>query len=346
MVLLLLVVGCGAPPAQVSPYLGAVVALQDASSLALVDLDGASTGTLPLSTEEDGVLVPWMIHNVQVAPDRRTAIATAMRPMDDSGTWTGIADQLVVVDLATLGVRRCTLDVGLGAAHVVTDGATAWITGYDQDRVVVVDLATCATTDRWPLPPGTGPHGLRRSVDGASVYVAGLDGDVLLRVSLTDGSYTAWDLPGHAVQVAVLPDGSAVLATLADTRQVARLDLATEGVTVFDLPASAQGPAQVYPSPDSASVWVADQGLADAPVPGRELFQVDAATGAVIADVVVDEGPHGVVVSADGGTVWSTTLGFDTLVRVDVATSSVLGSTPLGGGPNGISLAEETGAAP
>ena len=55
---------------------------------------------------------------------------------------------------------------------------------------------------------------------------------------------------------------------------------------------------------------------------------------------------HGVVVSADGATVWSTTVGFDTLVRVDVASATVLGSTPLGGGPNGLSLAETAGAAP
>lgn len=343
---LLSLAACVAPTPIFPPYEGAVVALQDQSSIGFLDPDGALMGTLPLGSLQDDLVVPWMIHNVQIAPDGHHALATAMTPMDNLGTWTGVADELVIVGLTTLGIRRCQLDCGLGAAHVVTDGSLAWISAYDQDRIVEVDLASCETTGRWPLPPGTGPHGMRRSTDGASLYIAGMAGDTLTRMQIGSGDYTTWPLPGHAVQVAVLPDGSAVLATLQDTRQVARLDLATEQMEIFELPATAQGPAQIYPSPDSSRVWVADQGEPGAPVYGHELFALDARTGAVTADVTVDDGPHGVVVSADGATVWATSVGFGTVVRVDAASGEVLGATAVGDGPNGISLSDAAGVAP
>ena len=339
-VLALTLLACAEPEPAMEPYSGAVVALQDASALALLDLDGALRDTLALVSSQNGREVPWMIHNVQITPDGLQALATAMTPMDDAGTYLDVHDELVIVDLASHAVRRCVLDAGLGAAHVVTDGSFAWVSAYDQDRIVEVDLTSCETTNRWPLPPGTGPHGLRRSVDGAALFVAGMTGSSLHRVWIDSGDVTTWSLPGNAVQVAVVPDGSAILATLNDTRQVARLDPDTEVVAVFDLPDGAQGPAQIYPSPDSARVWIADQGAPGAPIYGHALYAMDATTGVVDREVNVDPGPHGVVVSPDGATIWVSALGMGTAVRVDAATGTVLSSTAIGEGPNGISLVE------
>lgn len=334
--------GCtGAPgddSAPATPYDGAVVALQDQASLGFLDGTGALTHTLDLATEVDGQELPWMVHNVQITPDGLTAVATAMAPMGDTGMAFSVPDELLVIDLASQTLtRRCDLDTGMGIAHVVTDGSTAWATAYTEDILVLVDVATCHELARWPLPAGTGPHGIRRSADGGAFFVAGMGDGSLHRFDL-EGTRTSWDLPGLAVQVAVVPDGSAVFATLIDTLQVARLDLATDTVAIVDLPEGAMGPAQIYPSPDSKSVWVADQG-ATGGIAGHELFQLDAATGALLARVVVSEAPHGVVVSPDGQTVWTTTLGSGTVDRVDVGSLSVVGSTPVGPGPNGISLA-------
>ena len=343
----LVLVGCEAPSSVPAfAYTGAVVAVQGGSALALLDDSGALTTTLDLTSEVAGRAIPWMVHNVQITPDARSVLATAMPPMDADGAYNDVPDALVIVDLQTLGVRRCTLDFGLGAAHVVTDGMRAYITAYDQDRVVVVELERCGTVARWPLPAGVGPHGLRRSVDGEVLFVAGLDGAALLEVDTRSGDVTSWDLPGQAVQVAVLPDGSAVWVTLLDTRQVARLDLDTEEIAVFDLPVSAVGPAQIYPSPDSGSVWVADQGQPGEAAVGRELFEIHATSGAVLQQVTVDEAPHGVVVSADGAVVWATTLTFGVVARVDARTGARLGSEPVGDEPNGISVATEGGVSP
>ncbi len=345
--LLLILAACAPDPTEgvVAPWEGVVVALQDDAALAFLDPEGGPLGTVDLSEEIDGERFPWMVHNVQVTPDGRTALATAMVPMD--GPAVDAPDELLIVDLETRTLRRrCPLDYAAGAAHVVTDGETAWITAYDQDRVLVVDLAECEVSARWPLPAGTRPHGIRQAADGTAFFVAGLGDGSLHRLAAGSGDVTSWALPGLAVQVAVLADGSAVLVTLNDTRQVARLDLATEAVEIFDLPQGAMGPAQIYPTPDSATVWVADQGTTDGAIAGRELFRLDARTGEVTDRVMVSEAPHGVVVSADGGTVWTTTLGTGTVDRVDVASMSVISSVMVGGGPNGISCSGPGGASP
>lgn len=339
--LLILAPACVAGPgdsAGAPAFEGAVVALQDQASLGFLDVEGELRGTLDLSSVVDGQPEMWMVHNVQITPDGRTAVATAMAPMGDTGTMSAAPDQLLVVDLVSLELlRRCDLDIGMGVAHVVTDGVTAWATAFTEDIVVLVDIGTCRESARWPLPAGTGPHGLRRSADGASVYVAGMGDGSLHHFDAVTGAKTSWDLPGLAVQVAVVPDGSAVFATLIDTLQVARLDVATATVVVYDLPEGSLGPAQAYPSPDSSAVWVADQG-ATGGIAGHELFRVDAATGETTARVVVSEGPHGVVVSADGATVWTTTLTTGTVDRVDVGSLTLITSTLVGPGPNGISL--------
>lgn len=50
-------------------------------------------------------------------------------------------------------------------------------------------------------------------------------------------------------------------------------------------------PAQIYASPDSNSVWVADQGGLDLLVPGREVFRLDGGTRETTGRVTVDEAP-------------------------------------------------------
>ncbi len=326
---------------------GAVIAVQGDSALGFLGADGTLVGTLDLATEAGS----WMVHNVQITPDGQTVVATAMAPMAtmDTGSAAVVPDELVMVDIATESVvRRCEFTTGAGVAHVVTDGVTAWVTGYNVNLVYVVDLGTCGIAGEWPLPAGTGPHGIRRAAPddplGDGFYVAGMADGSLHRLDM-NGNDTAWDLPGAAVQVAVLPDGSAVLVTLLDTVQIAWLDTATGTVAAYNLPEGAAGPAQIYPSPDSRSVWVADQGPAGG-IAGHELFQLEAATGAGLARVVVNDAPHGVVVSRDGQTVWTTTLTLGTVDRVDVGSLSVVSSTMVGNAPNGISLSDVDGARP
>lgn len=103
---------------------------------------------------------------------------------------------------------------------------------------------------------------------------------------------------------------------------------------------------QLYPSPDSRSVWVADQGMLGTDPAGNSLVSLDAMTGAVLKVATVDPAPHGVVMNAGGDRVWTTTLVNGTVQSIDVATGSVLTTTAVGTKPNGISCGHTGGVMP
>lgn len=321
------------------------VALEEEGAIGLLSADsGELLGKLPL--DDDGM--HYHVHNVQGAPDGRTAWATAM-PDDHSGEHEGMimADELIGIDTIDFAVtKRISLGAMVHAAHVVTDGALAWVTGKDANQVLEVDLTAGEVTRTFELPDGTGPHGVRRTPDGAHLVIAGWDGHSLVVLDLASGATTVHDVGGIAVQAAVLPNGDAAFVTVYDTTQVARLDLATDELTLVDLPEGAAGPVQLYPTPDSSGVWVADQGFVDDDPAGTSLYLLDATSGAVTLTAEVSPAPHGIVVSEDGAMVWTTTVDNDTVDRVDASTGERLGITAVGGAPNGITLLHASGAMP
>ena len=110
--------------------------------------------------------------------------------------------------LATLRVRtRIPLGEDLHVAHVVVSDDVAYVTSFEADSVLVVDLAAREVVREVPLAPGTGPHGARLAPDGDALYVAGMGDGSLHVVDTATFEVTTRDLPGRAVQTAVLPDG-------------------------------------------------------------------------------------------------------------------------------------------
>lgn len=321
------------------------VAVEEEGAVALLDAEGNLLGKVDLSSEADGMAVAADVHNVQALSDGARVLATVM-PAGDM-EMDGMVEELVVVDVAEAAVlQRIPLGEDLHVAHVVTDDALAWVTAYDADAVLEVDLEAGAVTRTLTLPEGTNPHGLRRLPDASALVVAGMGDGSLHLVDLDSGDVRSWDLDGRAVQTAALPDGSAAFASIYDTQQVARLDLATLELTVLDLPEGAVGPVQIYPTPDSAGLWVADQGYLEGDPAGEHLYRLDAATGEVTLTADVSPAPHGVVVRANGAEVWTTTLVDGTVDRLDAASGELLSSTLVGEGPNGITCTHDGAATP
>jgi DNA-binding beta-propeller fold protein YncE len=319
-----------------------VAAIEEEGAVAVLSEEDASVlGVVSLNVGDQ----MYDVHNVQADPDGRTAWVTAM-PIDDSG-MSMLDDELVGVDTVDLAITsRIPLGPMLHVAHVVTDGAMAWVSAKDTDEVVEVDLAAGEVMRRIALPEGTGPHGLRRTPDGSRLVVAGMDGAVMAVIDLATGEVTSYDVGGIAVQAAVLPDGSAAYVTLYDTKQVAKLDLGHHEIEIFDLPEGSAGPVQVYPTPDGTGLWVADQGYLNGDAPGNSLYLLDANSGAVRLTADVSPAPHGVVVTEDGSRVWATTLVDGTVEQIDASTGERLSSTPVGEGPNGITCFHDGGAMP
>ena len=301
------------------------VAVEEEGAIALLDAEGSLLSKVDLSTEVDGMAVAADVHNVQTTSDGSRLLATVM-PAGDM-EMEGMVEELVVVDVAERD-------------------ALAWVTAYEADLVLEVDLEAGAVTRTFTLPTGTNPHGLRRLPDGSALVVAGMGDGSMHLIDLDSGEVQSWDLDGRAVQTAALPDGSAAFASIYDTKQVARLDLATLELTVFDLPEGAVGPVQIYPTPDSAGLWVADQGYLDGDPAGEHLFRLDAVTGEVTLTANVSPAPHGVVVRANGAEVWATTLMDGTVDQIDAVSGELLSSTAVGEGPNGITCTHDGAATP
>jgi DNA-binding beta-propeller fold protein YncE len=345
IVLSLLSVGCSG--ANELPADLVVAAVELDGQLAVLDGEtGALLDLIDVSQETHHGTTRFRVHNVQAAPDGDLVWATAMARLGEGHTEP-MPEQLVGVDPRSRAVvARIQLGNDIMASHVAIHGGRGFVTAYFVDNLIVVDLEARAIERTVALPIGTGPHGVRVTPDGGRLVIAGMFQGSAVVVDTTTWEVTPYPLPGRGVQAAVLPDGSAAYVTVYDTKQVARLDLEQGALALFDLPAGSAGPVQLYPTPDGAHLWVADQGLLDGDAAGDRLVRLDATTGAIDLTVTVAPGPHGVVVNDDGSLVWTTAVVDGVVQAIDATTGELRATTPVGAQPSGITSLFAGGAMP
>lgn len=312
------------------------VANEEGGSVSVIDLQNSLKITSIDISGNSGEM--FMAHNVQVAPDGKSVWVTAV-PMDSTGI-----NQLVVIDPNTATIKkRIQLGKDLHVAHVVLDKESkyAFVTAKESNQVIQVDASTYEVLRKFKLGVGHAPHGLRYS-DG-KLYVANMDAKSLSVINISDGKIKDVPLGGVVVQTAVTQNEKFVFATLYDTKEVIRYDLQSGQITRIPLPAEAQGSIQLYATPDSKLLYVADQGeLMERPV-SNKVFVIDISNAKVISTIKVGKKAHGIVVSQDGKTVYVTNSIDNTVSVIDVVTQKVTATIPVGKGPNGISYWYETG---
>lgn len=300
-------------------------------------------------------------HNVQVAPDGKTVWATLVANDTPANADAGHAhggggevgaaemdDEVVVIDPASdTVVARVALGAGVHPAHVVLspDSRTAYVTGSGQNELIEIDAASRKIVRRTPLGHGAGAHGARVARDGKRVFVAEVDGKCVADVPASGGTPSHITLEGQAVQTAVSRDGKWLFASVYDTKKVARIDASTNAVTYVVLPAEAQGPVQLYPAPDGATLLVADQGILAGRPSSDRLYFVDIANGTVTGSLQVGHGAHGVVAS-ENGRAFVTGIEDGTVTAIDLASKKVIGQVNVGMKPNGISVWTPQGGTP
>lgn len=104
----------------------------------------------------------------------------------------------------------------------------------------MVDLTSRKILKEIKLPDKSEPHGIRLSPNGKSLYIA-LIGERAIAIMNTDTSTIELIPVGDkAVQVAVIPDGKYVLASLYMTRSVARYDIQNKKLEIIPLPSGAK----------------------------------------------------------------------------------------------------------
>lgn len=331
--------------------------------------------TIDLSQRVGDTVHEYAPHNVQVAPDGKSVWVTAnhghkgehqkgdahrnedehsfrllpfayaCHPTNDRSiepcSKEETLDQIIIIDPRTdTIVKRIPIDLGIHLAHVVVtkDGSFAYTTAQKKGAIYKIDARDFRIVEEIEAPKGSEPHGLRLSPDDTTAYIALLQGKGLGILDLRSETLTTVPLAGNAVQTGVTPDGRLVVISLYDTKQLAIFDMSTKNVSYIDLPNGAKGPIQMYSTPDSRFVYIADQGYYFEQPMGNRVFKVDLITKNVVKEITAGDAPHGVAVSPDGKFVYVTNLLTQDVSIIDTMTDTEIGRIEVGKMPNGISV--------
>lgn len=328
------------------------VAVEGSGEIAVIDTTTRMVlKRIDLSEDKDGIMVGYMPHNVQVAPDNKSVWVTANAM--DSGMKMSFriipraeasalhSDEVIVIDPSSdTIVKRIKLGQELHLSHVALtpDSSYAIVAAQGKGILYKINAASFAVEKSVATKKDGGPHGLRISPDGKTAYIAMIGGKSLGILDIA--SFRLRDIPlkGAVVQTGVTPDGKYALASVYDAKSLAVYDIASTKLSYIDLLKEAKGPVQIYPTPDSRYVYVADQGFYfDQPI-GDTVYKVDLKEMKVIQAIKGGSAPHGVIVSRDGKFVYVTNLKSDDVSAIDTVTEKEVAKIKVGKTPNGISL--------
>ena len=336
--------------AAATPTEKAYIALEGEGVVAVLDTQSRQiVRRIDLTEPGDGAPVVRAPHNVQVAPDGKSVWVTANghghhgHDSDLQQSGPPPTDQVIVIDPRTDAVVH-RIDVAPAAhlSHVVVspDGQTAFVNAQNLHRIYRIAAADARVLGFTGVA-GLGPHGIRLAPDGSRAFLALLDGNSLGILDTRSGGMTVVPLGGAPVQAGVTADGRTALASVYDAKQVALYDVASRSLAYVDLPAEAKGPVQLYPTPDSRFVYVADQGFYFGQPAGNRCYKIDLAGRQVVKAIPAGQAPHGVVISADGKFAYLTNLLSDDVSVIDTGSDTEVARIAVGKEPNGISLWSE-----
>ena len=189
---------------------------------------------------------------------------------------------------------------------------------------------------RFPLRAGCMPHGMR--MKNGNLWIATMNAPGLIRLDPTTGDTLCINMNGMGVQTACRNAGDYVFVSLYDRCGVMRYTIATGDTLFIPLPSSAQGPIQIYLTPNDSLLLVCDQGMLIGKPAGNMLYFIHPISGVVADSVTVGSGPHGVCTNSLGTRAYVTNTNANTMSMIDLNTKTVLKTVATGGKPNGISF--------
>jgi YVTN family beta-propeller protein len=335
------------------------VAVEGTGEIAIINAETQEKiKTIDLSEQYSSKKIKYMPHNVQVSPDNKSVWVTAnvmenMEKMSFSFVQKAYADeghgeensewndQVIVIDpLTDTIIKRINLGKGIHLAHVsITPDSTYAIVAAQKAGVIYkINTNSFEIEKSVETKKNGGPHGLRVSVDGKSAYVAMFDGKSMGILNIENMKLADIPLKGTVVQTGVTPDGKYALASVYDPKSLAVYDIASKKINYVDLPEDAKGPVQLYPTPDSRYVYVADQGYYFDQPNGDTVYKIDLTEMKVVEAVKVGSAPHGIIVSKDGTFVYVTNQSSDDVSVIDTTTDKEIKKINVGKNPNGISI--------
>lgn len=299
--------------------------------------------SISLSQQYYGKFLKYSAHNVQVSP-KGTIVAVTANILEEKnvhGDEMVNSDQLILIDPNTdTIVGRIEMGIWEHLAHVVIDATDsfAYVVSQEKWKVYIINLSTKKMVKEIKLSDWAQPHGIRLSPDGKNLYIA-MIGDKSLGIMNTQTFLLeyipVWD---KVVQVAVTPDGKYVFASLYHTKSIARYDILNKRLENILLPNGSKWPIQMYPTPDSRFLYIADQWFYFDEPTNNQIYKIDIASNQVVKRYTWWQAPHGVVVSPDGKIAYITNLLSDTVSVIDTTTDMVTDTISVGKKPNGISI--------
>lgn len=335
------------------------VAVEEEGEIAVLSAkDRSVIRKIDLSAEIGGMKIGFMPHNVQVAPDNKSVWVTAnavvemkmsfrVLPRAEADTGHGeeqgikISDQIIVIDpLTDKIIKRIEIGSESHLSHIsLTSDSNYAITASQAKGIVYkINTKTYEVEKEINTKKGGEPHGLRISPDGKTAYIAMLGGKSMGILGIDKMTLTDVPLKGAAVQTGVTADGKYALASVYDAKSLAVYDIASKKITYIDLPKEAKGPVQIYPTPDSRFVYVADQGYYFDQPSSDLIYKIDLLEMKVAEVIKGGTAPHGVVVSKDGKFAYVTNLLSDDLSVIDTEKGKEVAKIKTGKMPNGVSL--------
>lgn len=282
----------------------------------------------------------YMAHNVQVAPDNNSVWITAEvmdshRSAGDDGH-----EDMVFVLRGKKEKDKEHIKIGNDQhpAHVVLDDNSefAYVSANEKHQIIKIDAKEYKVVDRIDLGEGAYPHGMRYM--GGKLFVACMGTNEMAIVDVSNNSVSKIPMGGIAVQTSVLPSLSAVYVTVYDLKMVVRYDLNSGDTTQIHLPFGAQGPIQLYPSPDNSKVYVCDQGIVNNQPVSNKVYVIETSSNLVTRTITVGNGAHGVVTDIEGTEIFVTNINDNTVSVIDASTYEVKQTIVVEAAPNGISV--------
>jgi DNA-binding beta-propeller fold protein YncE len=305
-------------------------------------------------TVRQPIVVPFSPLDVAVAPDGRSVWVTAPQPQSgcaggDPGCGDApipaelAIDEVVVVDPTAdsivARIKIPSLDTGMvHVTGVVVDRNSefAYVTASAANQIVRINARTYEVLGRVDLGPGREANDIE--ICGDELVVAnGFGGKSLSIVSTQTGAVDEVPVNGVPLQVTCSADGQFAFASLFDTREVIKYELATGAMSRIALPEGAQGPVQMLLTPDGKRLYVCDQGTFYGRMPSDKLYEIDVAAGKVVGEMTVGRGPNGIVLIDGGSRAYITNFLTASVSVVDLAKRKVNPATvTVGTGPKGI----------
>jgi YVTN family beta-propeller protein len=227
--------------------------------------------------------------------------------------------------------------VGLPPGHSASAAAVAfastaaapkvYVTLHDDSAVAVLDTTTNRVLRTIPVP--LGPRGLAMTPDGSKVYVGS---DEVSTVSVIDAAsdriVAQIDVGATSSGLTVSPDGRQVLVSVWGADELVTISAAADRIT---------GRVPV-PKPDRSAISpdgrVAYVGSTSLDAPGLAIIDLKRLTH--IGRVPLSHVPRALAFSPNGGRLYFTADGVDTVQVLDPRRNKVVAEVPAGASPRGL----------